>query len=119
MDGLLMWFFVGGAAGTRTPYPLLAKQVLSLMSYSPTTVVRLGSSSFSGVHTGANSLSLKAEDSNNKHLNCWIVKGNGLVAFIKIGRFSQGDDFGFRGAPSDESDSDSTLRLYHPAYRTT
>ena len=27
---------LGGAAGTRTPYPLLAKQVLSRMSYSPT-----------------------------------------------------------------------------------
>ena len=31
--------YVGGAGGTRTPYLILAKDALSLMSYSPTITV--------------------------------------------------------------------------------
>ena len=30
---------IGGAEGIRTPYPFLAKEMLSLMSYSPTKAI--------------------------------------------------------------------------------
>ena len=38
VDGVLASVRVGGAAGTRTPYPFNAIEVLSQMSYSPTDV---------------------------------------------------------------------------------
>ena len=36
MLGVLQKYLPGGAGGTRTPDPLLAKEVLSQLSYGPT-----------------------------------------------------------------------------------
>ena len=75
-----------GAGGTRTPYLILAKDALSLMSYSPTiTALAESLESRKLLPSTKNSASLIVRRTDDKkkgpsyldpYLNRWTVKGN-------------------------------------------
>ena len=75
----------GGAGGTRTPYLILAKDALSLMSYSPTNLVGGGGPPNREPHNGEQRVSTILRRTEGKEkgpscldpdLNRWTVKGN-------------------------------------------